>query len=605
MGPHFFKLATGLVISLVLCASPSCYAETGVAPLSLVDESAAVCFEFPQLESTWTSVLNSRLASRLQKFPPVDRLLSGPGFQQWKNVEEHVRRSTGKSLTDYLLGAVAQSVVVAIYLPEGKSPAGIVIAQARDATSLKQTLQAWAALEPKHVSQTREHRGQTYTRRAKSASSAEIVYYVVLESTIALSDNESLIRQVIDLRSASLQPATSANVVPTRLLGDLDLYRDCRSRLPADAAACMFVNTRKWDAVVDHALRDSKDAAWLKPVFEQVSAVSAAVQLKDEVVLTVEADLNGRPAAKAWTQFARSTAGGTARGQAIPSDAIAAVSARLNARPLIREWIAASAATRTDEFSRGRAVMKSLLQGRDLFDDVLPHVLRDWIIAVVPADSEGAGIPADLVARLSLDSTTANSGDQTDLPKGPPPETPADHDNLFKSVDHGLQFGMTLLGAVLSHQHPENPVLVEEHSTSVGTVRSYNQLGPWTPGYLVTSRQITLASSRKAVIQNSEPLPRQTSAATSRLMTFEQRYFPTATQLVWLDTARLRDLLETRSDWIAGQWAPQSTDSRQRVRKHLSNLEEVTKVFDAAFLAATVDEFRVRVVLGGALDRVE
>ena len=90
-----------------------------VAPLSLVHESAAVCLEVPQFGATWSRFQRSRLAARLKQFPPVERFLGGAGFQKWTLVEEHVRRTTGNPLSEHLLGAFSESLVVAVYLPEG------------------------------------------------------------------------------------------------------------------------------------------------------------------------------------------------------------------------------------------------------------------------------------------------------------------------------------------------------------------------------------------------------------------------------------------------------------------------------------------------------
>jgi hypothetical protein len=111
-------------------------AEDDLDPLSLVGESAAVCLEVSRCEAVWKELQSSRMAARLKQFPPVERFLGGSGFQQWTLVEEHVRRTTGKSLSEHLLGAFSESLVVAVYLPDGKPPEGVVIGRARDTDAL-------------------------------------------------------------------------------------------------------------------------------------------------------------------------------------------------------------------------------------------------------------------------------------------------------------------------------------------------------------------------------------------------------------------------------------------------------------------------------------
>ena len=238
--------------------------------------------------------------------------------------------------------------------------------------------------------------------------------------------------------------------------------------------------------------------------------------------------------------------------------------------------------------------MKSLLLGRDLFEDVLPQVLRDWTIALVPVDAAVADLsPLDLVGRFSL------KGNE---------KTASHHPSLEKSLDQALQFGVTLFGAMLSHQRGASdaaPVLVESEATTAGIVRSLNGLRPWTPAYVLTPQQLTVATSRRVLAGGQTPPHESTSGRNVRLADCEKSYFRSTTQLVWFDSARLRSVLEKRSDWIAGQLAPDSTEGRERVRKHLSKFEAATRVFDAAFLAAKFDDDHVRIVFGVALDRSE
>ncbi len=587
-------LATMLALVVIAESGPHrcVFAADEVAPLSLVGESAAVCLEVPRFEATWSKLQTSRLAARLKEFPPVERFLGGAGFQKWTLVEEHVRRTTGNSLSEHLLGAFSESLVVAVYLPEGKPPEGVVIAQARDASALKKALQAWATLDPQHDSQTKEHQGHTYVRRAKSAKSTEVVFHTTFGRTIALSDHERLIHQVIEFHASANRKAAAADA--PRVLRDLALYQTNMSRLPVESAAFLFINNRQWDRVVHEALRQSPDAARVQSVFQQVAAMSASLRLDDEVVLTLMADTSGAPAPAGWLRFVAGTNGGGDWGQRIPAEAVAAVSSRLEVGALVRAWLTTSPDAKTDDFARGRNLLKSLLLGRDLFDDVLPQVLRDWTIALVPVDAAVADLsPLDLVGRFSL------KGNE---------KLASHHPSLETSLDHALQFGMTLFGAMLSHQRGASdaaPVLVESESSAVGTVRMLNGLRPWTPAFELTPQQLTVATSRRALASGQTPPNKSTSARTSRLVACEKRYFRSTTQLVWVDSARLRSVLAKRSDWIAGQLAPDSTEGRERVRKHLSKFEAATKVFDAAFLAAKFDEDHVRIIFGAALDRSE
>ncbi len=555
----------------------------GVAPIDLVGDTAAVCVELQHPDATFSKFQSSRLMSRLKAFPPVRRFLDGGGFQKWALLEEYVRRTTGKSLSEQLLAACSESVVLAIYLPEGKPPEGVLIAQAANAAALAEALQTWATLEPSQVSKSREFQGQTYVQRAKSANSVEIVYYVIFDRTIALSDHEDRIQQVIEFRAAAQQQAGAAQMM--RSLSELPLYKANRSRLPQDAVAFLFLNTRKWDRVVDEGLRQSRDAAWILPIASRVAALSAAIRLDDAVVVDVAADTSGVDLPTVWRQFVNSTDGGDGWTKRITANSVIAISSRMDVTPWVQLWLASAPDAKSEEFARGRNVLKSVFQGRDPFTEILPRVLRDWTVSLIPASEVSTDLsPVDLVGDFSIGA-------------GP---------SLSRNLDQAIQFGMTLLSAALSHQREVSagPVLVETQSTPDGIERWIRGIKNWSPASLVTSERLVLASSHQAMATRGASKG-EDAMKTSRLAAHEQQYFHSTSQLVWIDLVQLRDVVTRRGDWIASHLAADSTNDRQRIQKHLARIEEIAKLFDAAFLAAKFDEQGVRVVFGAALDRLE
>src|SRR6185503_7412379 len=162
------------------------------------------------------------------------------------------------------------------------------------------------------------------------------------------------------------------------------------------------------------------------------------------------------------------------------------------------------------------------------FAEVLPQLLRDWTILLVPAKDGEPGPPVDVVGQFELNSERAV-------------ERPAIHESL----DNALQFGLTAIGAVLSHQRgPDGPVLVERETTGQGTIRTLIGLKIWKPSYTVSPQRLVAGTSRRALAVNQEP----SSGQQSRLRAFEQRYFSQGSQLAWLDAVALRKFLADRGD---------------------------------------------------------
>jgi hypothetical protein len=555
----------------------------GVAPIDLVSDGAAVCVEVQHPEAAFAKLQSSRLVSRLKAFPPVRRFLDGGGFQKWALLEEYVRRSTGKSLSEQLLAACSESLVLAIYLPEGKPPEGVLIAQAANAAALAEALKTWATLEPSQVSKSKEFQGQTYVRRAKSANSAEVVYYVIFDRTIVLSDHEDRIQQVIEFRAAGQQQTGAAPMM--RSLSELPLYKANRSQLPQDAVAFLFLNIRKWDRVINEGLRQSNDAAWILQIVNRVTALSAAIRLDDAVVVDVAADTSAVDLPTAWRQFVNSTDGGDDWTMRITANSVVAISSRMDVTPWVQLWLASAADAKSEEFARGRNVLKSVFQGRDPFTEILPQVLRDWTVSLVPASEVSTDhSPVDLVGDFSIDADPS----------------------LAKNLDQAIHFGMTLLSAALSHQRDASagPVLVETQSTQDGIERWISGIKNWSPASLMMSERLVLASSHQAIAIRTASKGND-AIKMSRLAAHERQYFHRTSQLIWIDLVQLREVVTKRGDWIASHLAADSTNDRQRIQKHLSRIEEIAKLFDAAFLAAKFDEQGVRVVFGAALDRLE
>ena len=582
-----------IALSFVFGAEAAGSRAAEVSPLDLVGESAALCLEVPRLAETWKRVEHSRMAERVQAFPPFERFVRGPGFQQWTFIEKFVAQATGQPLSEQLLGLCSESLVVAVYLSEGEKPQGVAIARARDSASLSQAIDSWGKLEPQHIDKSRQHRGQTYIQRAKSSGSKEILYYTVFDRTLVLSDQEALIRQAIDFQLAAAARAESRE--PTgpavRSLRESSLYRTARARLRDDSAAFLHVNARAWDKALREGAKTDPDAVSVLKVWQHVSALAASLRFDEGVALDVVAELNRERLPSGWTQFVQSSRATTGWADRIPGDALLAISGRVDVRPLVQMWLATVPDAKSDDFVRGRRVLRSLLAGRDLFDEVLPAVLSDVTIhASAQRDAAVGAAPFELFGSLSWPLADGTSS----IIESPP---------LAGSLDNALQFGLNFLAGFLAHELPESNVIVESETTSETTIRWLKGLSPWEPAYGIAAHRLVLASSRASLSRGlGSAASNVAESRSSRLVKHEQRFFATMTQLVWFDSAQTREALAKHPDWIATALAQRSPESKPKIATRLSHLGEVLQLFDAAFLAGRLSDDHVRVIFGGALD---
>ncbi|MEK6261247.1 MAG: hypothetical protein AABP62_21815 [Planctomycetota bacterium] len=565
-----------------------------VSPLDLVGESAALCLEIPRLGETWKRIEHSRMAERVRAFAPFVRFVRGPGFQQWLQIEKYVAQATGQPLSEQLLGLCADSLVIAVYLPDGAKPQGIAIARARDSAALRQAVDAWGKLEPQHVDKTLQHRGQTYIQRAKSAGSKEVLFYTVVDRTLVLSDQEALVRQAIDFQQAAAARAESRE--PTgatdRLLRESPLYRAARARLRDDSAAFLHVNARAWDKALQEGAKNDPGAIPVLKVWQHVSVLAGSLRFDEGVALDVVAELDRERLPSGWVKFVQSSRSTTGWADRIPSDALLAIAGRVDVRPLVQMWLAATPDAKSDDFARGRRVLRSLLAGRDLFDDVLPAVLSDVTIHASAQDDVAVGTaPFELLGVLAW-KVEAEEASSTEPPR------------LASSLDNALQFGLNVVAGYLAHELPESNVIVGSETTGKATIRWLKGLTPWEPAYGIAAQRLIVASSRAKLARGLATAPSNNAEPrrSSRLSGHEQRFFAAMTQLVWFDSAQTREALARHSDWLATTLSRRSPESKPKIASRLSHLGEVLQLFDAAFLAGSLSDDHVRVIFGGALD---
>ena len=572
-----------------------------VSPLDLVADSVAVCLEVPNLDATWQRIESSRLAERVRAFAPFQRLLLGGGFQQWTAIESHVAQLTGLPLSEQLRGLCAESLVLAVYLPEGAKPQGMMIARARDAATLSRSVVALNKLEPQHVDQPQQHRGQTYIRRLKSPKSKEVLFYVLFDRTLVLSDHEPLVRQAIEMQQAAVAHAESQKVIDgtVRTLRESPAYRAARARRPENGVAFVHVNSRAWDKTLREGAKNDNEAAVVLGVWRCVSALAGSLRFDEGLALDVVAELDRTQLPSGWTEFVRSTEVSTPQtladsrwSERIPAAALLAVSGGADVRPLITTWLAVDPGVKSNDFVRTRRVLKSLLGGRDLIEDVLPALLSDITVHVsAPEQIADRAAPFELLGQFSWMPKNFATASNDDEPK------------LAVSLDNALSFGLNFWGVHLSCEHPKSDIVVRSNGDGTTMRRWLEGLPVWEPGYGVVADRLFVASSKTELLRVSlMPASPPKQAGSTRLNDHARRFFTAATQLVWFDSNQTRAALAKHSDWIATALAGRSEKSKPSIQTRLSRFSEVLQLFDAAFLAGSLHDDHLRVSLGVALD---
>lgn len=560
------------VILLAICSPAVLHAAESFSTLDLVSRDAALCLEIPRLDETWTMLESSPLLDRIRAIPAYQRLLESSGFQQFRAIQDHVARQTGKTLTSQLRALFGKSLVLAIYVPATGKPQGILLGEANDSAAIETALNTLNKLEPNEVISTKSHRGHRYQQRKKQANSSDSTFLATHDRWFAISDNETLIQDVID----RFITATTQNSTIHGTLRQSSLFKQNRQRLKPDSAAYLYVNARPWDRGLEEASRNDHDPINPAAIWKHVSAVSAALQLDRGVVCEsiVELDTSRLPAG--WSQFVATAAVEPAWNRRIPADALLAVSGHLEIAPLIRHLLNQVAAKDQAELAKNRRIAQSLLGGHELLDAVLPTLAHDFCAYITTRTDEQSN-------RVVLDAAVRIAGNSAADAK------------LLADLSDGLAAGQKLLAAFFSAEGPKVVTVLRKQVDS-GHLSWLSEAAPFPVASGMRDQILVVAGSLERLNQTLDA-----GSSSPRLKDVSQRYFPHANQLIWLDTAQTRQMLERNGADIAQFFARESEESA-RLQSRFEQVRPMLGLIDSAFVAGQIQSDHVRVTFGGALD---
>ena len=552
-------------------ATMSLAAET-LAALDLVSSDVAFCLEIPRLNETWTALEHSPLMDRVRAFPPYQRFFESPGFSRWKSIDDHVAKTSGQRISAQLRALFAKSLVLAVYVPPSGDPQGILIGEAYDKDAVQTAFVTWNGLEPKQITTERYHNGHRYYRRLRQADANEQLFLARSERWFAISDQESLIHDVIDRFVA----ATSTNdVTPNPVETSLrrsDSFVENRNQLKENSAAYVHINARPWDRILAECPYDVKDPIRPADVWKYVSTVSSALRFDRGIVCDSIIELDESKLASEWTQFVTTASNTPTWNGPVSSDAFFAFSAHLEIAPVLQAILNQVRTEDLVEFGRLRRIAKSLFGGNDLIDVVLPAIARNasgFLLARM--DDVAHRFAFDGMIRVSL--------------------SPAEHRTFRLDVDRGIETGLSLLAAYFSAEQSEVVTLEREQSDSVQYLW-LSESAPFPVAVGIKDQTIAIGRS-KEVLQRSLD-SHDTDNSNTRLTQDSGRYFPDANQVIWIDVIKVRNLIEKHGASIAKLLEPGSTE--------FDHIRPALQLLDSAFAAVRVESNRIRVTLGGGLE---
>ncbi len=551
----------------------------------LVGSDVGLFVELTNLRDEVPKFKGAEVFQRVQQTHFYQKWIDSPGFQKLLGVRTIVENITQKPIGKMAAELFGESVVLAIYPRQDGEASAIFLTQTQTSASLESALALWNQSKSVSIAEFKYH-GHQYVRRTESKANGdqtEIQFYTVIGQTFAVSDREGMIHRAIALAKRS----TADGAAATSVL-ELSTYQHARKNVPDSAVAFAFFNPRAWDAAVAEGNLEDPALTRMWPRFE---SATASVTLERGIIIDAVVHYRGEGLPDAWSRFLHKTSGAAEFVKHVPDRAVAVFAGRYDPGVIggMLGMLTKGLPERDkQQFASFRRVMQGLLLGRDLFGDVLVWFEPNWGAYAVPRQKlvEGA-VPLDGLIAFQI-------------PAAGPQDQNA-QDSLRAALDNGLTTGLNFLAAIYNGRKNIEPATVRVDPTESGTIRWMDSYDAYRPAYCLTKQYLVLSSSPDLI---SEFLKgsRQDNLASSRQFQGESdRFFPDENQILFVNLLNARQFLSENRQFFIDQAVKSRSVSDAAAAEKISRLEELSRIFDSAFVAARAEPRRIRIVAGAVV----
>jgi|GEM_PF-6847659 len=543
-------------------------------PAELVGGDAGLVIEVRQPQRVWDTFQQEELYRRWEQTGLFREMLASAPFQRWQEVDRTVTEATGVPLTQQVFELCAQDLVLALYLPPEGEPQGVLITRAASPAAVQRFIETGHTLDPEVATQNHDHLGEPYFSRLTSGPRQTRLFFVTFHDVFALSDHESRIQQVIELRKAGRTPAPDAEASKRRLI-DQAAYQ--QTALPANQPASqarVVMIAKPWERVWQESADDDAGSAWLRRIWPALQAVTVDVRTEDGLHLEGQLHLHADQTDARWQAWTASTPSPQAFLAAIPPQAVFVAAGGIHFQPLWETARELASDSEREGWKRGRRLLRGFLGGRDLLNDVLPALCHDVGLYVVPTDEPHAGIAFDGVLQCRFPPQPATEG-------------------LHLVLDQALSSGLTLICAQANEAQDDDtePTTVHSAVAEKKIVRWLVSPLPIQVAYQITPEGLTVSRSITTLRRHLDTDAAQPAspAQPSRFITAREQWFANAGQMFCLDVARLRGPSSPSADTPADA-SPTNWQT------------DLLTVCDVAYVATQMEVSRLTIRLGLSTD---
>ena len=340
-------------------------------------------------------------------------------------------------------------------------------------------------------------------------------------------------------------------------------------------------------------LKEAEDEPIFKAAWQRFQSLAIGVDLQSGIVVEAVAQYESANSTKLWSEFVRKTNGAPEFLKKVPRRAIAVFAGRYDPQAIAGLLMHATSEREQKKLRSFRQVSQGLLLGLDLVDDILSEMKTNWgIFVVAPEQLQPGGIPFDGLMAF-------------ELPKVAPDEaSPRRTVTVRSALDNGLNTALNLLAAYYNGKAPKVIAIVRSDRQNAAMIRWIDSFGPYQPAYALTADYLIFASTPRLI---SEFINAKTDESFSTSVQYEvtaSNYFSDGSHVLFVNVAALRELLANNKDFFVSHASEMHSLNEQAIRKKLERVDDIVRLIDTGFVAVHIESDRIRLILGGLVNRV-
>jgi hypothetical protein len=563
------RLLASLVLGLSIAATARGERPADVL-LRLVPADAGATLAIEDLRIHAPEFTDSPLAAGLKKLPVVQDWLASDRYRKFQHAQEEIETALDVplgTLRDQLLG---DAVVLALQLAPDDTPdraSGLFLVRFRSRALLDRVIERLNEAEKQdgvlvNVTACGVPQSPYWARNFRPGTKPVEYYAIAGDEVFAWSNSEEVIQGVLARKSGA--PG----------LGDDPRFRKVRDSLPEHAFVSLFVNPRYIERMRAAETKpqtpaEQRVSALLERNFAAVEYAGAALEWRDGFLLQTHETIDPAKLDVSLRQWAdrpgRTT---SALVERVPRSALALAAGRIDLSALFDAWT--SLVPEADRLQRENSltVVRGLLMGKDLRQDVLPFLGPGFLVyADAPVSAAGTDARVPLVLMVNLSAENEERG-------------------VASAIDNALRTVMAIYAS--DPKRREARLRVESHEER--GVRLTTLAGAQTLcAYAIENGTLVLSTSGEAVVACCAEQGQGQGGLSSRFALFRAAFFPEAESFAFVDLPRLYEAADAHREGLARSLAAKHNRPADAARRDLDQALDLIQLFQGAFATSSIN----------------